>query len=642
MATTRSYEPNPGLLIQVFDIDFTKNPPKKTLVALINPDDTLEFSATKIDNDTGEELYKLDTVYSITGIANTSLKGKYVELLPSVSHNGEPIYNFNPTNKDTVNSGESNIANGTVDTIVNGYTNFKTLMEDYRRTHPNEIITDNILTNLINRAKGSNLSSNIKDSNMYLESLQGLLVKDIRNIMGVPRQFTPITDIRTNGSVDNKDIGVIGIKYAEKILKTIPLLLMTPGKPKFMKAYSAEEKKNALNALRGGNLQALNDGYAGKYYSLDFAYEDYYKYVNPMLRSAAMFLGIGTETVNGKMLGRFDWLTGLSDGRNVIQHHNSWSGFINKIGSWFGLDLSSMMNTFIGPYTGAIAFYADVGVNTSDSFSNTTTESQLASALNNLSDQARELHFLTGLASTQNETNKIGGTLLDVNREGSNLNPDTVMQQMHNSGGVMQSILGKAQVILAGGRLLFPKIWADSSFGRSYHCSMKLVSPSGDKLSVYLNILVPIFHLLAFVLPRQGTEQAYFSPFLVRAYFKGAFNIDMGIMGNLTITKGAEGEWTIDGLPTVAEVSFELQDLYEGLFMTSVTGPTDTALMSNIMELDYIANMCGININDQESFRTLKLWALIQGGAILDIPANIGTFIGQYVNQTWQNLFGTF
>ena len=66
---------------------------------------------------------------------------------------------------------------------------------------------------------------------------------------------------------------------------------------------------------------------------------------------------------------------------------------------------------------------------------------------------------------------------------------------------------------------------------------MKLVSPSGDKLSIFLNILVPIYHLLGFCLPREATDQAYFSPFLIRAYYKGLFNVDMAIMPSLSVTK---------------------------------------------------------------------------------------------------------
>ena len=33
--------------------------------------------------------------------------------------------------------------------------------------------------------------------------------------------------------------------------------------------------------------------------------------------------------------------------------------------------------------------------------------------------------------------------------------------------------------------------------------------------------------------------------------------------------------------------------------------------MSNIAELDYIANSCGINVNDHEIMRTIKMYAAL-------------------------------
>ena len=209
----------------------------------------------------------------------------------------------------------------------------------------------------------------------------------------------------------------------------------------------------------------------------------------------------------------------------------------------------------------------------------------------------------------------------------------------------MSSILNKAQTILAGGRIIFPEIWLDSSFSRSYSCSMKLVSPSGDKLSVFLNILVPIYHLLAFMLPRQSVQQAYFSPFLVRAYYKGLFNVDMGIITGLSITKGDEGEWTLDGIPTVANISFEIKDLYDGLFMSKQTSDSDYQdILSNIQELDYIANSCGVNVNDQEIMRTVRMYTALKFKTGLSDKISIDIFGGitQYFNQKMNNIFGVF
>jgi hypothetical protein len=76
-------------------------------------------------------------------------------------------------------------------------------------------------------------------------------------------------------------------------------------------------------------------------------------------------------------------------------------------------------------------------------------------------------------------------------------------------------ILAKASGLLAGSRMVFPEIWTDSSFSRSYSCSMKLNSPYGNNLAIYLNIIVPICHLLCLTLPRENFNNMYYSPFIL-------------------------------------------------------------------------------------------------------------------------------
>jgi hypothetical protein len=380
-----------------------------------------------------------------------------------------------------------------------------------------------------------------------------------------------------------------------------------------------------MTGIAQETIESLLGEDSGKYYSLKYAYTEYFHYVNAMLRSAAYYLGIQDTKVDGKRLGSLNWLYQTSSlGSDIFGH--------------------GKLANFLGPYAGCIAFYADAGTTVDESFSNSTGESQLASSLNNLSDQGRELNFLVG-----NIGSEVGLQLTAATgQEQLESNMASVQETIGNllgTGNVISSILNKAQTILAGGRIIFPEIWTDSSFSRSYSCSMKLVSPSGDKLSVFLNILVPIYHLLAFTLPRQSIQQLYFSPFLVRAYYKGLFNVDMGIIPGLSITKGDEGEWTLDGIPTVANVSFEIKDLYSGMFMSPQKSDKGYEnIMSNIQELDYIANSCGVNVNDQEVFRTIKMYAALGFTTNIKDKITIDIFggISQYFNQKMNNIFGVF
>ena len=68
------------------------------------------------------------------------------------------------------------------------------------------------------------------------------------------------------------------------------------------------------------------------------------------------------------------------------------------------------------------------------------------------------------------------------------------------------------------------------------------------------------------------------------------------------------------------------------------------SIMSNVAELDYIANSCGININDQEVLRSFKLWKLLKFDNIVNdaIYNNIFGNIIQLFNQKAYNLFAFF
>lgn len=466
-----------------------------------------------------------------------------------------------------------------------------------------------------------------KSSSEYMADLQdGLRIKDIRGVLGIPHQFSWLTDGRIDGS---KDDDALGRTYAEKFIKQIPLLLMTPGIPKFMAGFDDSQKQTVLGALFGtitgySSLDELVQSDGGKYYTLKFEYNGYFQFVNPMLRAAAWYLGIEKKQVNGHSLGSFNW---LYDGNSP------------------GISSNRSFGKFLGPYAGCIAFYANCGNEVSESFGNDTGQSQLASSLNSISDTGRELNFLIGnLGSAVDSPTLTSLAGADDLGQLSGVQ-DTIDKIMGGNKNIFSNILKKSTTLLAGGRLVFPEIWTDSSFGRSYNCSMKLTSPSGDAFSVFMNILVPLYHLLGFTLPRHAVAagQAYFSPFLVRAYCKSKFNIDMGIVSSLSVTKGGEGEWTTAGLFTSLDVSFEIKDLYNVLFMSTGDDGASGAIVSNITELDYIANTCGVNINDQEIMRTAKIATALNWSSMVDrFTTNIFTGITQSINEKLEGIFGAF
>ena len=469
----------------------------------------------------------------------------------------------------------------------------------------------------------------------YSKKLEdGLKVEDLRNVFGMPYQFLPLTDPRIdvddNGSNSVGSIEQFGSMYTKKIINPMPLLLMTPGSPEFMSSYNKSQRSLMLGkylnlGIDSTTLESLINEKSGKFYSLRYNYTEYFYYVNAMCRSAAFFLGIEDIEINKHKLKDFNWLwDNNSNGTDVFGHAG--------------------LRRFLGTYAGAIPFYIEAETSITDSFSNSTSQSSISDSINGLSDQARELNFLMGTVSSAT-----GGSLDNfVGTDGASKNLENISDQIKSMMGgknnILSNLTNHVSTILSGGKMIFPEIWTDSSFSRSYSVKLKFPIPSGDKLSIFLYGLVPVFHCLGFVLPRQSASQAYYSPFLVRACYKGIFNVDMGIIEGMSFTKGSDGEWTDDGLPTVIEVSLDIKDLYNGMFMSKQETFGDMSIMSNITELDYIANMCGININEPDVRRTVEMYLSLGFVSNIKDRVQLGIWGGltQWANQKFQKIFGKF
>ena len=372
----------------------------------------------------------------------------------------------------------------------------------------------------------------------------------------------------------------------------MPLLFLTPCKQKFMADFDKHDKETILNSIINEDGGANDIQSSGKYYTTDFDIDTYYRYVNKSMNALCYFTGLGDKRVGidgNKKLKNVDWQNATNDSfKDYFSTRNS------------------------------VVFYLDGLVSMSESFSNSTTESSLASTINGFSDTANELKFLLGEKSALANLMKDFG---NVTNELSGL-----FDKFSSFTGGMLTDLATTGVsnILSGGKIIFPKLWQTSDFSRSYSFDIKLRSPDHDSLSILLNVLAPYVHLLTFVLPKgidAKNPNAYTSPFLVKGYCKGMFNIDMGIITDLSATRGAECQWNDDGLPTQIDVSITIEDLYSNLFMTD--SKFNLAVTTNTAMMDFLANMAGLNIAEPEFARSIKMALYETGSSIARLPSTL-------------------
>lgn len=460
---------------------------------------------------------------------------------------------------------------------------------------------------------------------------QEIMANSLHGIHGLPYQFMDTVDRRLTDTE-------IGRKYGEKIVSKLPLLFLTPGKQQFMSEFSSDEQRSIIDALISKTEVDPNNliNKYGKYYTFKHDYATYYQYVNTMCWVVAKFLGLENVVMpigdNGKN-SSYEKTLGGTD----------WSKATN---SAFKTFFSNSEN---------VVFYLDGLTSVSESFSNSTTESSLASSVNGLTDQAKEIQFILGSGNSS-----IANLVNDMGDVASSITSSLSGVVTNLAGGILGGLTGSGvNTILSGGKIVFPELWQDSGFDRSYSLDIKLRSPDHDSLSIYMNILVPYIHLLALVLPRglDGTTDSshidpngYTSPFLVRAYCKGLFNIDQGIITSLSANKGAECCWNDDGLPTQIDISIEIKDLYSVLFMSNLGNhllPHNVikgvaGVVTNTSMLDFLANMSGLNLGLDEIGRRTKMFNYLTMRNYTSLPSRKWTAFDQKMSDLMGRLYEIF
>ena len=249
----------------------------------------------------------------------------------------------------------------------------------------------------------------------------------------------------------------------------------------------------------------------------------------------------------------------------------------------------------------------------SESLGNSTNQSQFAGMIQSAGSMAKELQFLVG-----------GGMSLESGKFNEQINDyKNNMEQLVKNVGTNETIkrtlstlITGSTSVITGANLIFPEIWESSYYNRDFSLEITLATPYGDRESIFLEILVPLMHLIALVLPRQSTVNSYSAPFLVRCTVPGFFSCDMGIVTDMTISKGGPSgdSWSRDGLPTEVTVNLQIKDLYNALSMNNYKTPRNVwNFLWNGPLFDYVGVACGLNMRSSEYTKKIELLTALTG-----------------------------
>lgn len=456
-------------------------------------------------------------------------------------------------------------------------------------------------------------------------SFTGVPIYRYNFVHGLPFQFTPLTDRRyyndtTEYDTDDDNCDQYGRCFAKTIVSDTPIVVFTPGLPRYLTSeslgitQSAEERNSLANFVLTGDADStveelLNSDKNLEYFSLGVTTTEYFKYVNTLTRNSAILMEIGDMSYHS------------TSNKNVTLKTLDW-GKYNK-----DIDSKTVMADILG-IDGGVAFAFDPQSSISASMSNSTTDSSIASQINTYSAQVRELEFLAGATAASNAlkglqdlTSSIVGGLTGGTTD------DTGTNLFSRIGTGINNVV-------QGLNLKFPEIWSDSSYQKSYSCEMRFVSPYAALFSCWRYVLVPFFHLLPLAAPRATKSlNSYTSPFLIRAYSKGYFNVEMGIIDSMTYKTFGDGDMiTADGIPMQIDCDISFHDLYKQLTVCTAGGSNAALFFNNTGLIDLLGTLSGVNMCRLSLTDRLSMFAINTYNSIMDYSTNFRRKISDKFN----------
>lgn len=530
-----------------------------------------------------------------------------------------------------------------------------------------------------------------------MPSTSDSLLKKNMKLFGLPYQFMPSVDPRVDTvSTD------IGRKFTENIITDAPVITIIPGKPKYLPS-SKNKTTITQNIINGASdsFEGLKDvintnaseGNEFRYYDFERSYTEYMKYVNILCRTCAVFLELDNEKLdsNGEILGKYDWrnyrwntdeMLSTSTFSTIIENMKSdsdtWDSIVETLRTYISntddgettttdeteeveIDVDSQLldalttagdststyqyqttssdddvsltESFLENYN-YIQFFIDMDASSNESMSNNVSESYMKQLFDSGQSLMKELSFIVNSGGADEFTDKFSEFTTDALQSLSD----------HISGNTtvtstLSRVLSLTSNVVKGENVIFPDVYQSSEYAKSYSFTVHLKSPYGHRLGFYLDIVVPLMHLLALAIPKQTSGNTYGSPFLIKAYVEGVFTCNMGMVTSIAINKNpTDGTVTSDGLPTEVDVTLNIADLYSDLSMSPQSSPL--LFVNNSSLIEYLLTTCGLSLISPNLQKRIDLTIAAISNAFMDIDDTITSGVQEAIDNFVINFLG--
>ena len=475
-------------------------------------------------------------------------------------------------------------------------------------------------------------------SEIYSDAVNNRILSAMK-AYGAPPQWTKFVDPRIkNIQIDNFTFDV-GRVYGETVVGGATILSLCPGIIEYNSKLSATDDSwlnTITDSVLGGESDVSSDlrdalgESGGSFVKFTPAWDlvftkkltksteaGYMAYVNFLSKLFVIYMSrqqnfientIDTILPNEMLSDR------MCPGANTTYKDLDWTDIDGTDSIAFYVDSKTDTNFKY------VNFFAVGQNNIREEFETNTRSTTIEDTINgNLSGVLKDVAFLTG------------GVL------GTGLVEDDISQLLKTasegmSTGLIGNLFNGGAEMLKGGKIMFPQIIDDCTFGKSTTFTCRFISTDGNPEAVFLNTMAGYTHLLPFVLPRQveSAVDMYSYPFLCKAFAKGIFNCPTGVLTHLSITRAGQDDtmWTIDGLPLEIEVQFEIVPLLSKMSMSHGENPKSVVYaLKNTGLQEYIGTLTGVDLRLGETDLKIQTFAALSKGFLMNIPERVGQWL---------------
>lgn len=401
---------------------------------------------------------------------------------------------------------------------------------------------------------------------------------DLRGLMGAPPCFSQLADLRYEDSNN-----CYGYDYLDSFIEEGNFVTFQVGRPQLQGNKDAKEE--ALDSItpveeggeEDGMLTAVAramQGNDGELFTFKDTMNEYWEDVRLIIGILANMMGIPDSVAKSLKVGSdFD--------------QANWDNYQSKFIQEWGEEQANIHDN--GRAWNYVPFYNDGVIEAGESLSHETGPSSIEQTINNAvsgaGKAAGEFAYISGQAFGEGIDN-YSDSDEDVEEKTG------FLERNLDKVPVLSDIMGTTSKIL-NVKMNLPDVWKDSSYSKEYNLKFKFTSPHGDPTSIFLNVLIPLAHLLPMVAPRQvGATNTYLSPYILRIYCLGMANCDMGMATNIQIERNQRAV-SADGLPTEINVTVTVKDLMPALGLPEERGWANMFTSKGLF--GYLGTLAGFN-----------------------------------------------